>query len=305
MPRRPVDLPHAAATSTRIDLLARAMGSGAPKATRRGLLWGLAGLVGLANPTGGGPLTAAGFPTRPMADTTDGCLPTPGSVVTTTTTTTATTAIAAAAPRGATIFRGTCLEDGGESAFALLPLGSGRATAGTPTANAADLAGLPSAIPGQLSVTLVDTTLDGLLGTPHGVRILSDESAEATVIACGDIGGRPGGQTTDEDLVFGIRERNGSGYAGVAWLRGDANRTLVHLLLAPGLHGGGIGTPLRVTEDDVNLRAGPSTDAAVVATLALDAPLTATGPEADGWIPVTDPTTGTAGYVLADFVRAG
>jgi hypothetical protein len=62
-----------------------------------------------------------------------------------------------------------------------------------------------------------------------------------------------------------------------------------------------------VTNDnDVPLRAAPSTDAQTVATLAKGTPLTviANPVVAEGftWVPVTDPATGTLGYVRSEFL---
>jgi hypothetical protein len=57
-----------------------------------------------------------------------------------------------------------------------------------------------------------------------------------------------------------------------------------------------------VTISEVNLRAAPSTDAAVVGILPAETELTITAPPADGWIPVRDPATGRRGYVTEEFV---
>jgi hypothetical protein len=61
-----------------------------------------------------------------------------------------------------------------------------------------------------------------------------------------------------------------------------------------------------VNDNDVPLRSAPGTDAQTVATLAKGTALTVIGPPviADGfaWVPVTDPTTATLGYVRAEFL---
>lgn len=57
-----------------------------------------------------------------------------------------------------------------------------------------------------------------------------------------------------------------------------------------------------VTTIDVNLRAEPSDDALVLAILGTGVELDVTGSPADGWVPVTDPASGQAGFVSDQFV---
>lgn len=61
------------------------------------------------------------------------------------------------------------------------------------------------------------------------------------------------------------------------------------------------------TTDAVNLRDGPSTDDAVVTTLAAGTELRVTGPGEEGgdytWYPVENPETGETGYVAGDFLE--
>jgi hypothetical protein len=69
----------------------------------------------------------------------------------------------------------------------------------------------------------------------------------------------------------------------------------------------GAATPLGagarvVTSIDVNLRAEPAEDAEVVTILGAGVELDVTGAPVDGWVPVTEPGTGQAGFVSDQFV---
>ena len=57
-----------------------------------------------------------------------------------------------------------------------------------------------------------------------------------------------------------------------------------------------------VTSIDVNLRAEPAEDAEVVTILGEGVELEVTGAPVDGWVPVTEPGTGQAGFVSDQFV---
>jgi hypothetical protein len=58
-----------------------------------------------------------------------------------------------------------------------------------------------------------------------------------------------------------------------------------------------------LTTTDVNLRAAPNTDAAVVTILGTGAELEVTGAPQGDWIPVRDVTSGRRGFVAAEFVQ--
>lgn len=135
------------------------------------------------------------------------------------------------------IHAGPC-DDLGDVAFPLaeagyglpVPIGPGA----TPTAVTTAAAATEGANPAAVSVTTVAASLDQILGAEHAVtahRAGEGDEAE-TLIACGDIGGFRAG----DDLVFGLRERNGSGYGGTAWLHDNRDgTTTVSLFLASGL----------------------------------------------------------------------
>jgi hypothetical protein len=91
-------------------------------------------------------------------------------------------------------------------------------------------------IPVEYSFTTVELPLDAIMAEDHAINV--HESAEniGNYIACGDLAG-----TVDANgsLAVGLRELNGSGYAGVALLSpnaNDANSTDVWVFLAQDLH---------------------------------------------------------------------
>lgn len=279
----------------RLDAIARLVWTGAAT-SRRGLVGGLAALLG------GGLLPigneASALDTEPVADTD----PT-GACATTAAPAPAPAAVLPAPPRPAAIYAGTCSSLGESAAFDLLPLGvAGTADDATPEAGS-DTLGASTAIVGEWSATLVSTALGALLDEPHAIAVLRDDD-DAAPIACGDIGGRLAVDASGESLVLGVREVSGSSYSGMAWLRGDADRTLVQLFLASGLASNAAGQNLVITDDGVNVRSSPTTDAAVVGTLQSGTRVTATGAAIAGWVPITDPATGISGYVLEEFLQA-
>jgi len=279
----------------RLDAIARLVRTGAT--SRRGLVGGLAALLGGGLlPTGN---RASALDTEPVADTDTGaCAATAAP-----TSAQAPAAVLPAPPRPAGIYTGTCASLGDSPAFDLLALGVGGTTDdATPEANG-DTLGASTAIIGEWSATLLSTSLGALLDEPYAVAVLRGDD-DATPIACGDIGGRLAVDASGESLVLGVRELSGSGYSGMAWLRGDADRTLVQLFLASGLASDADGQNLVITEDGVNVRSSPTTDATVVGTLQSGTRVTATGAAIAGWVPITDPATGISGYVLEEFLQA-
>jgi len=301
----------------RLDLLARAIWNGGERgALTAGLTTTRRGVVGVVLGAAAG-LLAQGSPgVAADSDETTGCTPTPGAGGSSTQGATVSSAQVPEnpndppTPRPARIYEGTCLDLAADPAFQLLDVGSGRASgaSATPAAGGSGsrAVGVTTAVPGQVSLTLVGASLPDLLASPHAIAVFGQAGGDGPPIACGDVGGRAGGQISDDDLVFGLRERSGSGYSGLAWLRGDTDRTLVHVFLARGLAEGPAGVggeSLTVTEDGVNVRAAASTDAEVVGTLDAGIRVTTLGPAADGWIEVSDPLSGVRGFVLQDYLK--
>jgi len=83
-----------------------------------------------------------------------------------------------------------------------------------------------------MSVTLLDVSLADLLAEDNVIDIRAGGDDLDTVIACGDIGG----QLMGRDLSIGLRETDGSGFSGIAWLRDQGENTLVYVFLAQGLN---------------------------------------------------------------------
>jgi hypothetical protein len=103
-------------------------------------------------------------------------------------------------------------------------------TDGSPPAASTSM-GSAMAIEGGHSTTNVPLPLADILGAEHAINVhLSPEQPEVYV-ACGAIGGEP---DENGDLFIGLREQNGSGISGIAWLHdnGDGASTTVTVMLA-------------------------------------------------------------------------
>mgnify|MGYP000571898585 CR=1 FL=1 len=240
------------------------------------------------------------------------------------------------APLPARIYAGRCGQLGAEPAFQLIDIGSleGVEEGETPE-------GALTAIPAEFSTTVVNTTLDNLVGTDFAIDIRVDDADPATSIACGDIGGPIEAGADGNELAVGLQERGQSAYAGIALLQDEGERTLVRVFLARGLGGGdtvtvaqaapaeaapepapaevvepapaastpvvgevspiGAGTMV-VTTIDVNLRAEPSEEGPILTILGTGVELEVTGTPENGWVPVVDPVSGQRGFVSGQFV---
>jgi hypothetical protein len=266
----------------RFDGIARTL---AHVRSRRGILRGLAGL------TAGGLLTRAAT-ARADGDGTDGgvgsigngtgaCVPVSRPV---------SQLAAIKAPFPAQITAGTCETPDPSTTFSLFDVAAEDQPVGAATAAAV-----------YQSATTVRVKLDDLVRQTYAIVVRVSESDD-TVVACGEIGGLRVG----DDLTVGLRERNGSGYTGVGWLRGSDASTLAYVFLGRGLStietaSAGKGSTV-VTTADVNLRAEPSEDAAVIAVIPEGTKLTVTGTSRGDWLPVKNPDTGDEGFVSAQYL---
>jgi uncharacterized cupredoxin-like copper-binding protein len=141
----------------------------------------------------------------------------------------------AAAQAGTThpahIHNGTC-SDLKDVVYPLNDVGAPTMDAsGTPVASMP--MGAADAIPVEVSVTTVQTTLNNLVSAPYAVNVHESAASIGNYIACGNIGGAVMGS----DLAVGLGELNKSGYSGVAWLHdnGDGTTTVsVYLTEAGG-----------------------------------------------------------------------
>jgi plastocyanin len=164
-----------------------------------------------------------------------------------------------AEPHPAHIHRGTC-DELGDVVFPLADVGAGLIAANALDATpgsvpAGEPAGSETAEPVEASVSTVDAPLTDIVEGGHAINV--HESAENidAYIACGDVGGRiVEAPELGDALLVGLRELDGSGYAGIAVLQDEGAHTRVSLYLARGLVGGGMadgltGTPAAGGED--------------------------------------------------------
>ena len=117
-----------------------------------------------------------------------------------------------------------------------------------PLTNVAPPAGAPAggqddaASPVETSVTTVPVALADILAEDHAVNVHLSVEEAAVYIACGEVGGTLA--DADGSLTIGLREQDGSGFVGVAYLApslDDPAQTTVSLFVAEGLAGGGDG----------------------------------------------------------------
>jgi len=240
----------------------------------------------------------------------------------------------------ARIYAGVCGQLEAEAAFQLIDIGAAGAQ-GTATPASTTPVGAASAIPVRYSTTIVDALLDDLTASDFAIEIRIDADDPATAVVCGDIGGILGGQEPGTELAIGLAQANTSGFTGVAWLRDEGEQTVINLFIAAGLANGGVGsaaapvveTPaatttaaetaaaesdsegtdadsafaagaMVLTSAEVNLRAAPSLDAAIIAILGPGIELEVTGGATDGWVPVLEVGTGRRGFVTDAFLTA-
>lgn len=194
-------------------------------------------------------------------------------------------------PFNAEIIEGSCDTASGDSVFELLDVDAEEGVTAVP----------PAALIAR-SVTTIQSELDALIDDRHSIviRVSLDDPA---IIACGEIGGIRLG----DELAVGIKERNNSGYSGVALLKGANGSTLVFVYLGQGLStattsAAAVGTVVVATAD-VNVRTQPAVDSEIITVVPTGSELSVTGPSVGEWVPVEVPDTGETGYVSAQFVE--
>ena len=133
-------------------------------------------------------------------------------------------------PLPARIFSGRCGALGAEPAFQLIDVGS---VEGVDEEQAPQ--GSLTAIPAEISTTVVNTTFADLLASEHAIDVRVDAADPATSIACGDIGGPVEAGAAGNELAVGLQERGQSAYSGIGMLQEEGDRTLVRVFLARGL----------------------------------------------------------------------
>lgn len=226
-------------------------------------------------------------------------------------------------PLATQLHEGVCGSLQATPAFPLIDIGAANDGGATPVADGAP-DGQSTALPAGVSMTIVETTLADLLSGPFAIDVRLDADDPATSVACGDVGAPSDVPRPDDALAIGLTTRNGSGAAGIAFLQDEGERVVVNVFVAPGLAGAAAveqeeataaaptesvaaapgfaaGLTVVVTEE-VNLRAAPSSDAAIVGALPAGQQLTVRAAQVEGWVPVSDPATGRPGYVSAEYL---
>lgn len=196
------------------------------------------------------------------------------------------------APFPAFIVAGTCSDPDGKISYNLIDAGAEEA--------GDEPVGASGAISVWRSMTSIRVRLDDLLAEPHALVVHAGGTNDE-MIACGEIGG----VLTDGSVAFGLRERNGSGYAGTTQLRGVDGQTSVEVFVAQDLFEimDSWEGAIVVATIDVNLRDEPSEDGAVIDVLGEGTVLTVTGEARGEWLPVVNNATGDEGYISSLYVE--
>lgn len=132
------------------------------------------------------------------------------------------------------IHNGSC-DNLGDVVFPLsdliAPSAAAEPATGTPAAAMATpmAAMMASGIPVNAATTKVSMPLDQIVSGGHAIQIHKSAAEITEYVACGNIAGIP---TKDGDLFVGLKEQNGSGESGIAWLHPDGADTVVTIFLA-------------------------------------------------------------------------
>lgn len=131
-------------------------------------------------------------------------------------------------PRPSHIHIGDC-DELGEVIQPLTPL----------TVPSGEIAGNDEAVLAEAAFSTIPLSLDEMLAADHALKVHLSQAEIQTYLACGDIGG-----TVDADgaLIVGLKEVDGSGYTGIAYLvPGGPGETVLSVMIAKVLPGGGPG----------------------------------------------------------------
>ncbi len=90
------------------------------------------------------------------------------------------------------------------------------------TAPGQETIGNDEAVVAEAAFTNIPLSLDEMVAEDHSIKVHLSREEIQVYLACGDIGG-----TLDQDgaLIVGLKEQDGSGYTGIAYLRPLANGT--------------------------------------------------------------------------------
>jgi copper chaperone CopZ len=126
-------------------------------------------------------------------------------------------------PHPAHIHAGSCGGLDSDARFALSDV--------TMAAAATDPTESASAVPVAISVTTINATLTDTLAGEYAIDVHESVQQSDRSIACGEIGG----PLVGNELAIGLKEQDGSGQVGIAWLRAEGDETVVTVFLAQGL----------------------------------------------------------------------
>jgi uncharacterized cupredoxin-like copper-binding protein len=99
--------------------------------------------------------------------------------------------------------------------------------------------GNADAVVAEAAFTNIPQTLDELLASDHSVKVHLSKDEITVYLVCGDIGGAV---DANGALIVGLKELDGSGYTGIAYLApGPNGGTDVSVMIAKVLPGGGAG----------------------------------------------------------------
>lgn len=132
----------------------------------------------------------------------------------------------------AAIYEGTCGDLAAEPSYDLADVAYGALTPDSlsgglddATPIAGRLAAQDDVVPVAIGATALDLNITELFVRDRQYAVAVADPGSAELIACGDLGGplfQDTGQTRttldEARLVAGLREANGSGYSGVAWI---------------------------------------------------------------------------------------
>ena len=116
------------------------------------------------------------------------------------------------------------------------------------TVPGAERSGNDEAVLAEAAFSSVPLTIDEMLASDHSLKVHFSQARIEVYLACGDIGG-----ALDQDgaLIVGLKEQDGSGYTGIAYLvPNPAGGTNISVMIAKVLPGGGPG--------DVAVEASPA-----------------------------------------------
>lgn len=143
------------------------------------------------------------------------------------------------------IHKGSCAALG-DVAYPLQDVEVTAPAAGTPTT-----AGAATALPVWTSVTTLDVKLTALLAQPYAINVHKSASAIENYIACGDIGG----QVVANELTIGLHLLGTYGYAGIAVLHADGDKTKVTLHYVEPLSSATSANTVGITETEMMITA--------------------------------------------------